>query len=46
MQCLQMYLRSCKRIDMENERKQENGERFLLPFEYIIEYCLALKMQL
>ena len=22
---------------MENERKQENGERFLLPFEYIIE---------
>ena len=22
---------------MENERNQENGERFLLPFEYIIE---------
>ena len=22
---------------MENESKQENGERFLLPFEYIIE---------
>ena len=22
---------------MENERKQENGERFLFPFEYIIE---------
>lgn len=22
---------------MENERKQENGERFLLPFKYIIE---------
>lgn len=37
MQCLQRYFRRYKRIHMENERNQENGERFLLPFEYIIE---------
>ena len=37
MRCLRRYFRRYKRIHMENESKQENGERFLLPFEYIIE---------